>query len=641
MHKISYNEFKFNSDSPQSSDCSTLASNLQKYPLKYMVPGDSVIYTKNDKVVRKIIEQIKISNMFNLLSSPEFQNPKSKLYTLYDHVDEFYGTKYTTFSYGADKIQKFIPIRGIDVDIINENNGDAFNTREFSVSQENKYLPSNLDMVCRKEWRFRTKIDLDDCSKEAFLSDAKDIDVKLVAADEKGEMWFKQMRSYLIPIVNINIRIETDKNTLLESTKLYFFETLLAEFTIQNFYSIEAGYSFTFSETLNGIQFSISGYSDKIMEVTEELLRSIKHLQITQESFDLNKDKFIAELNADKYQKPYLIAFTFTKELYKEHGRTFDRILETGLNITLEDMQTFHSSLFDHVYVKALVFGNMMPNDAVQVKQKIDSILDFGVLRNPSLLDPNIKQIDVLHKASEKVTERIHILNGPYAYVYHLYNKDEEDSAIVNSYQVAYLKKDDIESLKNLLFLEVTSSLLSNYAYEVLRTEKLLGYIVSCSAFEIGRAAFLYVVIQGNKESPEVMDYEIEIMLREFRYYELSTLSEKSFENLKQSILNTIIIKDESFNERTARIWKEIVERDHDFTVREKLALELQKATLSEFLNFYDTKVIPKDPSNMKKLSVQFYSYINYPVLPKSLNNTFTPYKGMNSLNSDLIESKR
>ena len=116
-------------------------------------------------------------------------------------------------------------------------------------------------------------------------------------------------------------------------------------------------------------------------------------------------------------------------------------------------------------------------------------------------------------------------MNGPYAYVYHLYNKDEEDSAIVNSYQVAYLKKDDIESLKNLLFLEVTSSLLSNYAYEVLRTEKLLGYIVSCSAFEIGRAAFLYVVIQGNKESPEVMDYEIEIMLREFRYYELSTLS--------------------------------------------------------------------------------------------------------------------
>ena len=102
-----------------------------------MVPGDSVIYTKNDKVVRKIIEQIKISNMFNLLSSPEFQNPKSKLYTLYDHVDEFYGTKYTTFSYSADKIQKFIPIRGINVDIINENNGDAFNTREFSVSQEN------------------------------------------------------------------------------------------------------------------------------------------------------------------------------------------------------------------------------------------------------------------------------------------------------------------------------------------------------------------------------------------------------------------------------------------------------------------------------------------------------------------------
>ena len=101
-----------------------------------------------------------------------------------------------------------------------------------------------------------------------------------------------------------------------------------------------------------------------------------------------------------------------------------------------------------------------------------------------------------------------------------------------------------------------------------------------------------------------------------------------------------MIIRDESFNDRTARIWKEIVERDKDFSVREKLIMQLHEAKLSEYLEFYDSRIIPKDGSTVKKLSVQFYSKINYPKLPESIQSSYTPYKGINSLNSHLIEAK-
>ena len=247
MHKVSFNDFKFNSEKPSSADSSAFASNLQKYPLEYALTGDSVIFSKDDKVVRRVLDQININNAFNMLSSPEFHDQRNKLYTKFDKLDNIYGTKYTTTPYDRSKIAEFIPTRGEDKDITNTHNGDVINTKDFGIAQENKYLPTNLEMVCQKEWSiFRPKINFDDCSKDSFISDGNNIDVKLVSSNEKGETYFKQDRSFLIPIANINIRIETDKTLLQESTKLYFFETLLVEFTIQNFYSIEAGYSFKF-----------------------------------------------------------------------------------------------------------------------------------------------------------------------------------------------------------------------------------------------------------------------------------------------------------------------------------------------------------------------------------------------------------
>jgi len=199
-------------------------------------------------------------------------------------------------------------------------------------------------------------------------------------------MWFKQDRSFFVPTVNINIRLETNKGNvhILESAKLYFFESLLAEWILDNLYdAILMSYSFSFSATNNGIEMSISGYNDKIKDLTKHLLESFRHLQMKQEDFNRVKDKFITDLNSEKMQQPYHLAFTFTKTVLREHGHTFDEILKVGQQLTLAQVQDFHSKLFDQVYVKALVHGNMASDDAIEIKNDIDSILNFKKLENP------------------------------------------------------------------------------------------------------------------------------------------------------------------------------------------------------------------------------------------------------------------
>jgi insulysin len=171
------------------------------------------------------------------------------------------------------------------------------------------------------------------------------------------------------------------------------------------------------------------------------------------------------------------------------------------------------------------------------------------------------------------------------------------------------------------------SSLLSPFAYNYLRTDRMLGYIVSTSSMSIGRSSYLYVLIQGNKEPPPDMDNHIEEMLRKFKEQELGRLGVRNFYSLRNTIIDMFQEPDETLGDRTDRIWKEIVSRYQDFHLKEKLIEATKKCTPKGLKSFFDAKIAPEDPSTVKKLSIQLYSK-DIPKLPEKLDNAFTPYKG-------------
>jgi secreted Zn-dependent insulinase-like peptidase len=156
----------------------------------------------------------------------------------------------------------------------------------------------------------------------------------------------------------------------------------------------------------------------------------------------------------------------------------------------------------------------------------------------------------------------------------------------------------------------------------------------------IGRAAYLYVVIQGSKEGPMEMDNDIERMMRTFEIEILEPLKEDEFEALKESIQEQLETPDDNLEERNQRIWREIVERDKDFHVRDKLIKQLFKSKLEEFKAFFRTKFVPDDVSTLKKLSVQFYSVKNYPELPTKFPDAITPYGEFNKLDNALVAAE-
>ena len=627
MQKISESDFYYMHSSPRTSDSLAFASNVHKFPFKYIYTADNVFFKKDDPIVFKVLNQIVFNNTLVMLASPKMTQEGEEMYTEFDKEEQYYGAKYTVLGYTDQQIKDISKPRTKNGKLFNERTLDSIDLEQFNIPSSNPYVPQNLDMVCPDRW-FIVRINpkyINECSDESFEADGKSIEAQLLTSDKKSEMWFKQDRSFFIPVAKINIRFETDKgNTdIAQGTKLYFFESLLGEWIVDNLYdALQMSYNFGFEATHNGIEMSIYGYSDKITNLTKEVLHTFRNLKITQKKFDQVKDKFVTELQAQKMTKPYILAYSYTKVLYDEHPITFDEILKVAQSLHLSDVQEFHDHLFDQVYTKSLVHGNMMAEEAIELKADIDTILNAGQLENPA-----------------QVTEKMHILDKPHVFTYHLFNANEDDSAIMNTYQVAYVRKDNLDDLKNLLFLEITSSLISNYAYDYLRTERLLGYIVSCSGMSQGRSAFLYVLIQGNKAGPAEMDNEIERMLRAFRDEELAQLTSEDFEGLKQSIEEQLGKPDKSLVERNSRIWREIVDRDRDFHVRDKLLKQLFKVELAEFVNFFTTKLAPEDTSTLKKLSVQFYSPKTHPELPSQFPDAMTPYGEANKMNKELVQA--
>lgn len=305
MQKIAKYDFYFMHDKPSTGDSSTFAKNMQKYPREYINSADSLILMKNNKAVRLVLEQIKIDNMITLISSQNMYYEQSKVYTKFDKLDEYYKNPYWTAQYSAEKIKELTPpndeltLRGTGPKL------DFIDQSKFFIPSTNKYVPDNMEMVCPDRW-FIVRMQphyTDECSVEAFMTDGNNIQAKLVQSDLLGEMWFKQDRSFLTPLVNIYVRLETDKGNVdvQESTKLFFFESLLGDWILDNLFdAVQASYSFSFSATTNGIQFSISGYNDKISSLMKILLHSFRNLKITQNSFDREKQLFISQLNSEK-----------------------------------------------------------------------------------------------------------------------------------------------------------------------------------------------------------------------------------------------------------------------------------------------------------------------------------------------------
>jgi secreted Zn-dependent insulinase-like peptidase len=142
----------------------------------------------------------------------------------------------------------------------------------------------------------------------------------------------------------------------------------------------------------------------------------------------------------------------------------------------------------------------------------------------------------------------------------------DSNNAVVNAYQFGV---PDVADRVKLLML---GKMISQPAYDELRTKEQLGYVVFAVVMPHLSTLELVIIVQGAKKAPDEIDTRIEAVLAKFSQ-SLRNFSSSQFQNWKASLRSTINKKDENMAQEADRFWSHIASDELCFN-RVKLALE-------------------------------------------------------------------
>ena len=128
---------------------------------------------------------------------------------------------------------------------------------------------------------------------------------------------------------------------------------------------------------------------------------------------------------------------------------------------------------------------------------------------------------------------------------------EHPESALVKYYQASDKR------LASRAHAGLAAQILSSPFFDVLRTEKKLGYVVFANAFPILDSAGLVFIVQSPVAAAPTLQREVGRFLSDYGD-EVGAMKEQEFAQHKRALISRIMEEERQLGERSARFWEEI-----------------------------------------------------------------------------------
>ena len=125
----------------------------------------------------------------------------------------------------------------------------------------------------------------------------------------------------------------------------------------------------------------------------------------------------------------------------------------------------------------------------------------------------------------------------------------------MNTYQLGSEERWD--GLEKTCQTKVMAALTGSALYEELRTVEQLGYIVFSGPSKTSTVLNLVIIVQGTKNSPEVLDERIEAFVKQ-EYKKLQSISEEKFSSFVASEISRLKAPYKTLTDESSAYWSEI-----------------------------------------------------------------------------------
>eukprot|EP01034_Spumella_vulgaris_P021908 gene21909-27985_t len=644
--------FRFINKTEPSDYCTKLANNMQLYAVPHTVTGDELYFECDSALSMQYLEHLTPRN--SIVCS--FHRGLAGKTTL---KEKWYGTDYNITSVSDEALQRweagraggsqwdvvlslpkpnpFIPT---DFDLKNAASSDAVKPLPSLVHRiiteavesvdlthsaaEEEEVPVSVDAVSVED------VKIEESTAEATTAPAADEDED--EEEEEGEeeesapeasgasdtlttppgkqlvTWFQPDTTWEVPKVNVNIALEnlfatsSPLNVAFAELAADCLKEVLADYS---YYADCAGLHYHVALSKGGITLQFYGYQHKlpvlVAKAVEELRRmgSGDQSAIKAELYDRLREKALRTYKNYVFWQPYYHCIANSLNCLEDprwsHAEKYTALKASSIADFISFVATFLRSLKAEV----LVYGNATKEEAVALSTSVLDILKF----------------DSLPSSQEHLRRSVQLAPGT-EYVLRGHSKDnnpnEVNSGIENIYLVDRVGGlgasftegvDRIDDLSHPIvmeaMLELVTHIISEPAFDQLRTKEQLGYIVHAGTKQVGQTAGLHIIIQSGVKDPHYLNNRVEEFLTAFRV-DLAAYSEEKFASFVTAVVEKLIEKPKNIDEESGRYWEEIRTGRYLFDRKKQLC---GRAPVHS--GFYDRYLL--DRALRVKFSSQFY----------------------------------
>jgi insulysin len=161
--------------------------------------------------------------------------------------------------------------------------------------------------------------------------------------------------------------------------------------------------------------------------------------------------------------------------------------------------------------------------------------------------------------------------------------------------------------------LHLISHIISEFAFDQLRTKEQLGYIVHTSTVKIGVTLGMRIIVQSSDKDASYLDERIESFLEGFRELLASMSADILSSNIK-AVIELLLERPKNLQKETSRFWGEINSGSYLFDRNEKEADFLRSVTLQDASDFFCMFISPLSTVRTKFSSQFFGARQPYPL---------------------------
>ncbi|KAG8745619.1 Insulinase (Peptidase M16) [Ceratobasidium sp. 414] len=551
---IAESRFRFAEKRSADKYVSSLAERLAgPYPRDLVLCAESLMWEWDEPAVRKLLDTFTVEGSRVMLMSkdglPEGNWLKEKWYQA---------------EYWTEKLPTTLVEQAKDL-------GDL---QDLYIPKPNEFIPKNFDVA-------KTG------GKEPAKRPTKLVTTPL------STVWHKKDDQFWVPKARVILRLSnpicnaTPRHSLLSRLFADLVKDELAEFT----YDAElAGMKYSIINDGGSVVVISEGYNDKLPVLLQHVLEKVKSIVITQDRVTVVAEQLSQEIENFYLDQPYSLSDYYAMYFLRETSWTpKEKRVELDY-VTVEDIQQHAQAILSRTHITTLVHGNVDAEQALQINKSVEAIL-------------NARPIS----AAEQTLPRSLLLPPACNYVWEdaVPNKDDPNSSITY-----YVEVGDSTDPRLRAVLSLFGQMVSEPAFNQLRTKEQLGYVVSSGVWlSIGSSGWR--VVAQSEHKPRYLEARIDNFLDLFRET-LATMPDTEFERQRDSYALKRLEKLKNLGEEASRFWAHIESGYEDFLRRETDAANIKQLRREDVISLFNEHIHYSSPTR-RKLSVHLISQKKVP----------------------------